>query len=98
MESGKVAINAFDLEKPVHVVAIAQGYYGNRIIEAGQRFKYEGRVKRNRRGEYVLPLWTELDETVEGNEIKVKGKESSKPVEKAESKDSKKAKEVKDLL
>ena len=90
----------FELEKPVHVVAIAQGYYGNRIINAGQRFQYNGGIKRNRKGDFVLPLWVEFDKTVEGNEIKVKGREAQGSSNKEDKKPSRKAsnKDIKDLV
>lgn len=85
----------FELEKPVDVVAIAQGYYNNRIVYPGQKFQYNGGIKKNRKGEYVLPLWTEIDKSVKGNEIKVKD-DVPKPSPKRSK--SAKQKEIKDLV
>jgi hypothetical protein len=38
----------------IEVVAIATGYYGNRIIREGQKFVYEGNLNNGK-----LPLWVQ---------------------------------------
>lgn len=70
----------YELEKPVHVVAIAQGYYRNRVLNQGQRFRYDSEVKKDRDGKPKLPHWMELDKSVPDNELVLKG---SKPAQKS---------------
>ena len=102
-EDNRMASDTFELEKPISVVVIAQGYYDNRVLNIGQKFQYSGRIKKNGKGELVLPLWVELDESVEGNEIKIKDEDQKSQPKKEESKEVKsskgsKVKSIKDLL
>lgn len=78
----------YELEKPVHVVVIAQGYYRNRVLNQGQRFRYDSEVKKDRDGNPKLPHWMELDKSVPDNELILKKADSkSKPSNKDAVKD-----------
>lgn len=92
----KVGQSTYELEKSVFVVAIAEGYYGNRLRREGDKFQYNGRVKRNSKGEFILPNWMVLDEKAAANDLKVKGHAAKKKA--APKKEEKKESKASDLV